>query len=448
MTRISRILLAVIVAITIGACGSDSQLPVATGKGTIRMINAVPTSPDIVFLIEERRIATVGYRDNSAAQEWDDLEYTFNFEYTRQLAVDPTRIASQFLDVVRDTDYTLVLRGSLEAPAVDIWEIAERSFTEADTVFEMRLGHAADVLGPIDVYVGPEGVAPAPGGQVATLAPGEVSVPSDAEAGTYVITATTAGDAADILFESVPAQIVAGQSVLITFLEGVGIDTAPVIARIFDQAGASSTLTDARFPPTARFVHATTDLGTSDIYNDDDLQNRIVAALAFGDITGDIDVGLGNIPITATAPGNVGAIQFEGTLATVIGGRVNYYLSELAGEIVGTPVRFDRRPIETIAQLTFFHSSANQGLVDLYVVDAGAAIDDTLPRVAGLGYLQQAPPISVDEGSRDIYITTSGEKTVVEGPIRLEVAFGDVYEAVLLDRVDPSLAELKFFPAP
>jgi hypothetical protein len=411
MTRLSRVLLAAIVAITIGACGSESQFPVATGKGTIRMINAVPTSPDIVFRIEERRIDTVAYRNNSAPQQWDDLEYTFNFEYARLLGLDPTRIASQLLDVVRDTEYTLVLRGSLETPTVNIWEIAERSFTDADTVFEMRLGHAADVLGPIDVYIGTEGVAPAPGAQAATLAPGEVSIPSDIEAGTYVITVTTAGDAADILFESVPAQIAAGQSLLMT-------------------------------------IHATTDLGTSDIYDDEALQNRIVADLAFGDITGDIDVALGDIPITATAPGNVGAIQFEGTLATVVGGRVNYYLSELAGEIVGTPVRFDRRPIETFAQLTFFHSSTNHRLVDLYVVDADATIDDTLPRAAGLVYLQQIPPIALNEGSRDIYITTSGEKTVVEGPIRLEAAFGDVYEAVLLDRVDPSLAELKFFPAP
>jgi hypothetical protein len=165
-----------------------------------------------VFRIEERRIDTVAYRNNSAPQQWDDLEYTFNFEYARLLGLDPTRIASQLLDVVRDTEYTLVLRGSLETPTVNIWEIAERSFTDADTVFEMRLGHAADVLGPIDVYIGTEGVAPAPGAQAATLAPGEVSIPSDIEAGTYVITVTTAGDAADILFESVPAQIAAGQS--------------------------------------------------------------------------------------------------------------------------------------------------------------------------------------------------------------------------------------------
>jgi hypothetical protein len=32
--------------------------------------------------------------------------------------------------------------------------------------------------------------------------------------------------------------------------------------------------------------------------------------------------------------------------------------------------------------------------------------------------------------------------------LSLEASYGDVFEAVLLDRVDPSLAELKFFPPP
>ena len=57
------------------------------------------------------------------------------------------------------------------------------------------------------------------------------------------------------------------------------------------------------------------------------------------------------------------------------------------------------------------------------------------------------------ERIRDFYseVNTAlekGEKTVLEGPLRLEASYGDVFEGVLLDRVDPSLAELKFFPPP
>ncbi|MDH3863131.1 MAG: DUF4397 domain-containing protein [Gammaproteobacteria bacterium] len=446
MARISRVLAAIIVAFAIGACGSDSSLPVATGKASIRMINAIPTSPDIGFLIEERALDAVRYKSNSSPESWDDLEYTFNFEINRPFENELTRIASQFLDVTREIEYTFLVRGSLDAAVVDVWQIPERSFSGSETIFEMRVGNAADALGLVDVYVGLEGVDPVLGAQVASLAPGEVSAPTDIEEDVYVVTITAAGDPANILFQSVPTRILANQSVIVTAFAGDANDTAPVTVRLFNQLGASSAVTDARFPPTARLIHATSDLGTSDVYDDAALQNRIVADLAFGDITGDIDVAVGEVPITATAPGNVGAILLEDTLTTFAGSRLNYYLTVLSDEVVGSQVFVDRRPVETIARLTFFHSAINHEFVDLYVVDAGTTIDDVFPRLITATYGLQASEIRLDAGSYEIYVTTAGEKTILDGPVSLEVALGDVIEAVLLDRVDPSLAEFKLFP--
>jgi hypothetical protein len=443
----NRVLLAIIAAATVAGCGGESALPEATGDGVIRMINAIPTSPEIGFLIEERTLGSVAYKSNSSPQRWDDLSYTFNFEISRPL-VSNTRIASRLLDVVRDTEYTFVVRGSVDAATVDVWEIPERSFSGSETVFEMRMGHAADALGAVDVYLAPESAAPALGDLVATLAPGEVSTPADVEQAIYVVTITSAGEPADMLYQSVPTQIVSSQSVLITVFEGDANDTAPVTIRIFNGQGLSSALPDARFPPTARFVHATRDLGTSDIYDDEALQNRIVENFAFGDVTGDIDMAVGELTITATAPGNVGAIQLEDALTTFAGSHVNYYFTVVADELVGAQVPVDRRSIETIARLSFFHSASNHPLVDLYVVEAGTSIEGALPRQIGLAYGLQTPAISLTAGSYDIYVTTFGEKTVLDGPISLEAALGDVFEGVLLDRVDPSLAEFKLFPPP
>jgi hypothetical protein len=251
-----------------------------------------------------------------------------------------------------------------------------------------------------------------------------------------------------VLYQSVPTRIVANQSVLVMVFEGDANDTAPATITIFNERGLSSTLSDARFPPTARFVHATMDLGTSDLYDDAALQNRIVADLAFGDVTGDIDLAVGELTITATAPGNVGAIQLEDDLTTFAGSRLNYYFTVLSDELTGAQVSVDRRSIETISRLTFFHSASNHEFVDLYVVDAGTPIDDVLPRQIGLGYGLQTPSIGFDAGNYDIYVTTAGEKTVLDGPISLEASLGDVFEAVLLDRVDPSLAEFRLFPPP
>lgn len=447
MTRISQVLVAVLIAFTISACGSDSKFPVASGKGSIRMINAIPTSPEIGFLIEERTIDGVAYKNGSQPASWDDLEYTFNFEINRPLQAETERIASQLLKVTRETEYTFVARGSVDAVTIDIWEIPQRSFDDAGTIFEMRVGHAADALGSVDVYINLEGVDPVLGEQVATLAPGGVSPPTDVEEAVFVVTITSVGDPADILFQSAPTQIVPNQSILITVFEGDANDTAPVFVRLFNQLGASFAVVDARFPPTTRFVHATMDLGASDIYDDEALQNRIVADLAFGGVTGDIDMAIGEIPITATAPGNVGAIQLEDTLTTFAGSRSNYYFTVLDDELVGTQVAVDRRPIETFARLTFFHSAINHDFVDLYVVEAGTTIDNVLPRQIALGYGLQTPDVGLEAGNYDIYVTTAGQKTILDGPVSLEAALGDVFEAVLLDRVDPSLAEFRLFPS-
>lgn len=441
-----RILLAIITLAAVAGCSGETALPEATGDGRIRMINAIPSSPEITFLIEERSLDSVAYKSNSSPQRWDDLTYTFNFEISRPQQTETTRIASRSLDVVREVDYTFVVRGSLDAPTVDLWEIPVRSFSGAGTVFEMRVGHTAQTLGSVDVYLGLESAAPDLGARVATLAPGEVSTPSDVEQDVYIVTLTSAGNPADILYQSVPTQIVSNQSVLVTVFDGDANDTAPTTIRIFNDQGLSSALADARFPPTARFIHATADLGTSDLYDDAALQNRIVADLAFGDVTGDIDMAVGESTITATAPGNVGAIQLEDTLTTLAGSHVNYYFTVLGDELTGAQVPVDRRSIETAVRLTFFHSAINHDSVDLYVVEAGTSVDDSLPRQIGLSYGLQTAPIRLAAGSYDIYITAAGEKTVLDGPVSLEAALGDVFEAALLDRVDPSLAEFKLLP--
>lgn len=448
MTRIFQALLAAFIAIAIVACSSDSKLPTASGKGNIRMINALPTSPDIAFLIEERSLDSVAYKSNSSLERWDDLTYTFNFEISRPLQTERTRIASRSLDVARDVEYTFVVRGPLDAATVDLWEIPVRSFSGSETIFEMRIGHTADTLGAVDVYLGLESAAPDLGNLVATLAPGEVSSPADVEQDAYIVTVTSAGNPGNILYQSVPTQIVSNQSVLVTVFDGDANDTAPVTIRIFNEQGLSSALPDARFPPTARFVHATADLGTSDIYDDAALQNRIVADFAFGDVTGDIDMAVGELTITATAPGNIGAILLEDNLTTFAGSHVNYYFTVLGDELTGAQVPVDRRSIETAARLTFFHSAVNHDFVDLYVVEAGNSVEDSLPRQIRLSYGLQTPTVLLDAGSYDIYITIADEKTILDGPISLEAALGDVFEAVLLDRVDPSLAEFKLFPPP
>jgi len=446
---VKKFLIATIAIGCVAACTIESSLPLPTGKGSVRAINAIPTSPEIGFLIEERTIEGVAYKSNSAPKAWDDLEYTFNFEIRTAGSTQTTRIASRLLDVVADTEYTFVVTGTLANPAIQLWELPERQFSGSETVFELRVGNAADALGSVDVYVAADGVAPVAGAEFATLAPGEVSAAIDMEQGDYVVTATPPGDPGTVLFESRPTSILAVQSVLITLFSGDANDTAPVTARAYNRTGLTLLVPDRRFAPTLRFLQATMDLAASDVYDDATLSNPIVSNLNYGDITADIDVPVGEIPLTFTAAGNPGAILLEDTVTTIDGTRLNFVVTTAAdGSLQGTPAPVDRRSIETSVRLTFLHAASNHELVDLYVVDTGTAIDDVLPRQLNLNYGFQTPSLSLTAGDYDVYVTTAGEKTVLDGPIPFNVALGDVYEGMLINRVDPSLAELKLIKNP
>ena len=434
-------------AIALLGCHGESSRPQATGKGSIRAINAIPTSPDIAFLIEERSLDNIAYKSSSAPAFWDDLPYTFNFN---AILSDEglTRIASVPLNVTADEEYTLVVRGSLASPTVNVWQIPQREFGDSESVFEFRVGHASATLGTVDVYFAPEGVDPVPGQQVATLAPGEVSSPRDLPQDGYVATVTAAGDPATVHLRTRRVSVLPAQSVLLTLFDGDANDTSPYVARTFNQGSATIGLTDDRFPPTVRYVHGTMDLATSDIYDDAAVTNRIVTGLEFGGVTGDIDAAIGDLTITFTAVDNPGAILYDRTLTTFAGTRQNLYMRVNDNALIGTSLVVDRRSVETFAKLTFFHSAINHPLVDVYVVEPGTSISDVRPNQSNLAYGLQSTSLRLTAGSRQIYVTTAGEKTILDGPIAFDTALGGVYEGILVDRTDPALAELRFFPAP
>ena len=60
------------------------------------------------------------------------------------------------------------------------------------------------------------------------------------------------------------------------------------------------------------------------------------------------------------------------------------------------------------------------------------------------------PPLAseLQEGGFDLYLTTPGEKTVIAGPVRLDLALGDIVDVIALDNVDPAIADIVFVPDP
>ena len=443
-------LLGCLAVVVFTGCTGESNRPVATGEGRIRAINAIKTSPILTFLIEERRIGAVAYKSSSNPVTFDDLEFIFNVETI--LAGDPlaTRVASQLLDVVKDTDYTFLISGALEAPDITVWETPIREWTVDETVFEVRIANTADSIGDVDVYFAPVGTPPLLGNPLGTLAFGEVLPAAEYEGGLYALAFTAAGDPSTVHFESSTFALVAQTSSLLSIFDTDPNDTGLWSVRAFFASGNSGLIVSVDSTATARFYHASTELATADIYNDETLMAApIVIDHAFGEVTPDLDMPFGVNPLFYTATGNSGAPLFDGEALIQATTHTNVYAVGVFDQLRTVEYIPDRRPVETLAKFTFMHTALNHPIVDLYVVPTGIDIANVFPTFFGVSVGDQPSFTTLNAGSFEIYLTPVADKTIITGPIALDMMLGDVFEYVAYDNVlDPMTADLVSIPLP
>ena len=190
-------------------------------------------------------------------------------------------------------------------------------------------------------------------------------------------------------------------------------------------------------------------LATADIYDGDPAtEPPIVTDHAFGDVTGDIPVAVGESTFTYTGAGDTATILFQEDFNVGIGSRNNYYIVGEMDALDAIAVFVDRRPIETFVKFSITHAAFNHAVIDFYIVEADADITDISPLLFNVP-AGTAPLLSnLLPGSFDLYLTVPNEKTVIAGPVRMDVALGDVVDVIALDNVDPAIADLVFIPAP
>ena len=437
-----------IAVLAVTGCTGESSREQATGSASFRALNAIPTSPTFAFLIEEQTAGTADYKNTSTRLVFDDLDYTFNFQVALAGNFGTTRVASQLIETVRDKDYILLISGAIDTPTITVWENDWREWQTTDTVFRASFAHTAESLGPVDVYFLAPGVPPSAGQQVGTLDFAEILPYADYPQGDYVIYFTTANDPGDILYTSNTLTPTVQTGFIASIFDGDANDVTPYPVKAIRDDGAVSNLVDANSSSTVRFLHASSDLATSDIYIDEMLTAPFVTDLAFQDVTGDLPIDVGIYPVTFTAAGQVGSILFENSLGVVGGARYQFYAIGETDAFSAVIIVPDRRSIETVARLSFIHTATNHDAVDLYIVDTGTDITTALPRLFNVPIGTQPIALNLDAGDFEIYVTPFNEKTVLAGPIALTTDYGDVYETITYNNVDPAIADFVFIPLP
>lgn len=436
------------IALLLGACTGKSGLPTANGTATFRLVNAIPTSPSIALLIEERAIASAEYQGTTAPSEYDNLKYTFNFEAFLAGDTVRTRLASMDVDTQRDMEYTFLVSGPLATPTVTLWETERREWAGTETVFEARFAHTAASRGALDVYWQMPGIAPAAGQEAGTVSFGEILPALDYAAGDYVLILTTAGNPGDIVFTSGTITPTERSSLLFSVFDGDANDLGPIAVRQFTDVGANTKVADANLSPLIRFIHATPHLETADIYTDEAVSEQILAGHAYRDVSAELPLAAGAATLTYTAAGNVGSILHESALTIQPGSRYNFFVVGLAGALRSVPQVPDRRPVETLVKFNFMHTDTNHATVDMYIVTAGTDIADVAPRFANVSIGALTANASLQAGDFELYLTPNGAKTVLAGPVAFSPALGDVIYYMSYDNVDPAIADLVPLPPP
>jgi hypothetical protein len=446
MTGITEYLRALIVsafALAILAGCAESSVPDATGKGSISAVNAIPASPILTSLIEERALGVMGYKGSVTRQNFDDLSYNFNVDFRFIGDSNTTRIATHFIDMVVDTDYTLVLTGSVAAPVVTQWERPTREWEDTETVFEVAFAHLSPSLGDVDVYFALTGTIPVLGEERAKLSYGDRVPEIDLESEEYEVIITDRDDPATILYQSASVIFSARASHIITIFDADEAITGNISVRSISGTGSANELPDPNFLPTIRTVHAAFGTANIDIFRDEDFTAPIYSNLGFGETTGDLPVPVESVLYTYTAVGNPGAIIDEDLQITTPGQRSSTILAGMQGSdlrrifLIG-----NRRSLETHAKFRIIQAAANFDTLDFYLVDTGTDITDLNPTIGGLNFANGTDFVGQIANSYDIVLTVPDEKTLLLPPIRIDLVNGDVVELLIMDTVDPAVADV------
>lgn len=436
---------AIMLSALISGC-SETQFPKASGKGQIRGINSIVDAPELAFRIEERAIGNVNFRGTVGFEEWDDLTYTFNFDVFLPGEPDPIRLASQIVDVVLDTEYTLVITGTLDNPSILFWEEPERDWGGTETVFELDFVHLSPQTGQVDVYYDLEGTVPVVGNEIGTLSNGERLPYRDFTEGNYELILTAPGDPTTILFQSAAFTRSPAERFTIALFDPDPSIIANVGVNIINSTGSAQTWGDVNTPGIARIIHAAYGTENFDGYFNDDFNTTIFPNVGFGEISGFADVTDPLTAITLTPVGNTGTTIHEFEIQLVPNTRRTLALWGRPTELLSRVLIHDARPLAVFPVIRFTDFALNAEVLDIYDVEPGTVLDETvLPKFSGVIPGLSTEFFDTQEGMREFVITLNGEKDPIAPPLILDMANSTVTDIVILDTADPTAVELKIF---
>ena len=318
--------------------------------------------------------------------------------------------------------------------------------------FFAQVVHASPSAPPVDVFVtgfDADLTAEAPV-NTAPLAFGDFTPRLQVPEGDYQIRVTLAGDPASIVYDSGEIPLGAGEDLLITAVENVGLGDSAVQLVVLDGAG-SATLFDAATPAAAVAAHLSPDAPAVDILADvtataNDEAIRLATNVAFPGVCVIDGIPAGPdgtsyaLNVVANSDNSVSALpepiafdaQQNGAAAVLVSG----FFSSGTPSITAIPLAVDPRSVVTEARVRISHASPSTAEVDLYLLEAGTDFDsaDVTPAFSSVPFGADTGVLSIAPGDYDVYVTPAGDKSVraIE-VLGFELAGGAILDIVARD---------------
>lgn len=417
------------------------------GRGNIRAVHAIGGLGDVSFQIEARGLQTPGFQVTTPFSTFDSLVYDFHFDYAGVASGEIERLATATISIRPDTNHTLVLAGTPQAPRVIALEQPVPTFDPESTALEIWFGNIAPSAGSVDLYVGAPGFDPAAATpRAAAVAVQGFSSITVIESGEYEIVATVAGQPGSELFRSETATLPPVDRVLINLFDSEGETTGDHVVVLSGEI-TGARLIDQSAPAQVQLVHTSLNAGNIDLYINEPLTTPVFADAPFGFVSVPTTIAeaddLAEFTVTTTVAGNVGAVLTSSPSVLSDGSLSLLFFSgdQAADTLVVQTLTESRRSIFDAASVGFYNAIQNTPVVDIYLADAGSNFLDSRPIVNDATPSLSTSLAPLRPQAYDLYVVENQTNDVLLGPVAVDLSAGDVRRFVLVDTVDPNIAD-------
>jgi hypothetical protein len=440
-----------IIAATTGllaACGGDDDDNGSAAQAEVRAIHASSNAPDVNITFD----GDVAVEDLAFATASDSLGVDPGTFAVTVDAITPngdTQVITADVPLEADQETTIIALGNVGgsgdlalAPLVVTAPDADPAAGEV-RVQVVHASAAAAASGPLDVYVTAPADVLADADPIGTFGFKENLGPLTVPAADYRIRVTPENDTGTVVFDSGTVSLSGGADLVISAIDSVGPESAPVRLLVAPEGADSFLLLDDDAEAAVGVGHLSADTPNVDVALDGNFSPPAFENVPFPSVTDFAEVPAGTYDIDIATTGNTASALGADAVELAAGERYTGYAVGLLGGSPSLELIFsedDIRSVATEARLRVIHAASQvpttDGAVDIYLTPEGTQAADLAtidPTIEDFLYKDISAFLSVAPATYEVFVTPADTNMAAIGPVTVTLDAGDVTTAIAHD---------------